>query len=362
MLDDKLLMQEVFSLAKKWIWQTSPNPLVWAIIVKNDKIIWKGYHVKYGLAHAEVNAITNSSESVKWAILYCNLEPCCHTNKQTPPCVDLIISSGIKKVVISNLDPNPEVYWKWVQLLKNNNIEVINWVEKDKWEILNEVFFTYMRKKTPFIHLKRAQTLDWKISTIWGDSKWITNEIARKQSHKLRLKYDGIMVWTNTLNNDNPSLSIRMWVENKGKIPYRIIFWNPENMNLNSKIFNDEFSSKTIILSLKNKLDNISKKVEGFFKKKNILLMWCDSIEDWIIKLWERKITSLLVEGGWVLLSSFIKEKLYDRISIYIAPIILWEWISYYKNVKTNFIKDAIHFKNSWIEIINNQVVFQIKN
>jgi len=361
-MNDNDLMQRAFQLALKGIGQVSPNPIVWAVIVKNNKIIWEGYHMKYGWPHAEVNAINNSTESVKWATIYCSLEPCCHTNKQTPPCTDLIIKSGIKKVVISNIDPNQYVSWKGVKILEDNGIEVVVWVEEEKWESINEVFFNFIRTKLPFIHLKWAQTLDWKIATLSGDSKWITDEKARNQVHKLRLKYDAVMVWANTLNNDNPSLSIRMWVENSNnKVPYRIIFGNLGYMRFNSKIFNDDYWDKTIILSLQDRLDKIPKEVKDFFDNKKIVLIWCKSLKDWLIRLWERKITSILVEWWGQLITSFIKKDLYNRISAYIAPVILWDWISYYNNIQKKLMSDAIRFNKVDIEVINNQAVYNIK-
>lgn len=355
-MNDNFLIKKTFILAKKGLWKTSPNPLVWAIIVKNNKIIWEWFHKKYWENHAEVEAINNAKESVIWWTLYCNLEPCCHTKKQTPPCTDLIIKSKIKKVVIANIDPNPQVSWKWIKKLKENWIEVIFWIEKEKWEILNEIFFTQIRKKRPFIHLKFAQTLDWKIATLSGNSKWISDESARKKVHKMRLKYDAILIWWKTLNNDNPSLTVRIWKTEKSK--YRIIFWNPENMNLKSKIFFDKFAQKTIILASKK----LSKKTDLFFKNQKIKVINCNSLKDWIDKLYYLKISSIFVEWWWKIINYFLEEKLFDKISIFIAPIILWKWIWYSENIENNFIKDAIKFDKLKITTLNNQVIYDICN
>lgn len=179
-------IQRTFELAKRGLGKTWPNPLVGAVIVKNGKIIGEGYHKRHGLDHAEVDAIKNCTESPEGATIFVNLEPCCHTNKNTPPCAQRLIQEKIKKVVISNLDPNPLVNGQGIQLLKENGIEVEYGILSDLGEKLNEVFFFSQRNKAPFIHLKLASTLDGKISMPNGESKWITGPIAREYVHELR--------------------------------------------------------------------------------------------------------------------------------------------------------------------------------
>jgi diaminohydroxyphosphoribosylaminopyrimidine deaminase/5-amino-6-(5-phosphoribosylamino)uracil reductase len=173
---DADFMKHCFYLAEKGRGMTSPNPLVGCVIVQNDEIVATGYHRKAGLAHAELDAIENTQANLKGATLYCNLEPCCHTNKKTPPCAQRIILENISKVVIANLDPNPYVAGRGVELLRKNGIEVITGVLEEEGEKLNEIFFKNMREQKPFVHLKIAQTLDGKIATNTGSSQWITNE------------------------------------------------------------------------------------------------------------------------------------------------------------------------------------------
>ncbi len=222
-MDHAYYMKKVFELAKQGIGLVSPNPLVGSLIVKDSQIIGAGFHERYGQFHAELNAIVSAKQPLKGATLYCNLEPCCHTNKQTPPCAQRIIKEGISRVVIANRDPNPEVNGGGIALLKQMGIEVIENICQEEGELLNEVFFTFHRKKRPFIHLKYAQTLDGNIACSSGDSKWITHENARKKAHEMRLKYDAILIGAGTLVADNPALTIR-FIESEKKCPKKASF------------------------------------------------------------------------------------------------------------------------------------------
>ena len=190
-MTDKQYMQMALSLAKKGAGSVSPNPLVGAVIVKDGKVIGKGYHKKYGQFHAERNALANCTENLKGATMYATLEPCCHYGK-TPPCTQAIIESSMKKVVIGSLDPNPLMRGKGVEILKNAGIEVEYDVLKEKCIQLNEVFFHYITTKTPFVVMKYAMTQDGKITSCTGNSKWITSEASRKNVHKDRNKYSAI--------------------------------------------------------------------------------------------------------------------------------------------------------------------------
>ncbi len=172
--NDEVFLKRCFELAAKGAGTVSPNPLVGTVIVKNGKVIGEGYHKKYGEPHAEVDAFNNSTEDVKGATLYCNLEPCCHTNKQTPPCVPLIINKKILRVVISNLDPNPEVSGEGIKQLRDAGIEVITDLLKNEGEELNKFYFNYVKKKIPYITLKVAQSIDGKISKSNNEQSWLT--------------------------------------------------------------------------------------------------------------------------------------------------------------------------------------------
>lgn len=290
----EIYIQKCLDLAKAYQGQTSPNPLVGSVIVKNGLIISSGAHKKAGTDHAELDAIKNATESLKGATLYCNLEPCCHTNKKTPPCAQRIINEEISEVVISNLDPNPLVAGNGVKLLKEAGIKVTTGILKDEASELNKVFFTNMLLKRPFIHLKWAQSIDGKMATSSGDSKWITNEESRKNVHHERSIYDSILIGANTLKNDNPRLTIRL----EGQIercPYRIVIASQPDTS--KDLFNDEFKDKTIIVNGK--------------------------LSDILNELYQKDIMSIYVEGGAMIHSQFLSENLFDEISIYTAPKIL---------------------------------------
>ena len=230
----KTFMREALSLARRGLGTTSPNPMVGAVVVRAGEIIGRGFHQKAGEPHAEPNAINDCEiNDLSECELYVTLEPCCHTNKRTPPCTSLIIEKGIRKVHVATLDPNPSVSGKGVEVLESVGVQVsVGLLEKEA-AALNEVFNKTILSNLPYVHLKLAQTLDGKLATLSGDSKWITDESARTRVHELRLKYDAVMVGRNTLNNDDPSLDIRMGIDAKDKVPFRIILGNPEKFKNN---------------------------------------------------------------------------------------------------------------------------------
>lgn len=315
---DIVHMKRCFELAAKGLATASPNPMVGCVIVRDEKVLAEGFHEKRGHAHAERDALLKIEDAVG-ATLYCNLEPCCHTKKTTPPCVPLIIEKKIKRVVISNIDPNPLVAGLGVKQLRDAGIEVEVGVLEKEGEELNAAFFTSMKLNRPLITLKFAQTLDGKLATMTGDSKWITSEKSRKRAHELRLSHDAVLVGRNTLNNDDPSLTIRHGVEAKGKVPYRIVVGNPKKMKLDAKLFTDEFSSRTVLVatdSIPSELSHIKS-----------LPMPANWNELWK-KLNELEIRSVLVEGGPQIISSIATEGAFDGVEVFIAPRILGEGIA----------------------------------
>ena len=195
-------IKRCFTLAEKGSGFVSPNPMVGAVIVKNDNVIGEGVHQKYGEAHAEVNAINSAKEDVGGATLYCNLEPCVHEKKQTPPCVPLIIDKKIKKVIISNLDPNPEVSGKGVEELKKAGVEVETGILEEEGTELNKFYFKFVNQKQTYITLKLAQSLDGKISLNKKEQTWFTGEESRKFVHQLRSQYDAVLVGAKTIKAD----------------------------------------------------------------------------------------------------------------------------------------------------------------
>ncbi|MCK5883551.1 MAG: bifunctional diaminohydroxyphosphoribosylaminopyrimidine deaminase/5-amino-6-(5-phosphoribosylamino)uracil reductase RibD [Bacteriovoracaceae bacterium] len=348
-------IQLCFEQAKLGAGFVSPNPMVGAILVKEGRIIGKGYHQQYGKSHAEPNAIASATESVEGATLYCSLEPCCHSNKLTPPCTDLIIKSKISKVIISNLDPNPEVSGRGLEILSSAGIEIEHGVLAAEGAKLNRIFFKYITTKRPFLHLKLAQTLDGRIATETGDSKWITDESARTIVHQMRFHYDAVMVGRGTLNADNPSLDIRL-IDNNEKIPYRIVVGNPEKMNWDHKILADSNTDKTVIINLHTSLKVQTKKL---ISDRKITLIESDSMSDALQVLGEMKISSILLEGGAILATSMIEEGFVDRISTFIAPKIIGNGPSSISGTNFEKMAEAIELKEVEVKSIGNQVLIE---
>jgi diaminohydroxyphosphoribosylaminopyrimidine deaminase / 5-amino-6-(5-phosphoribosylamino)uracil reductase len=322
-MNDKDYINLAFKLAKKGKGLVSPNPLVGAILVKNGKVIGKGFHKKYGSEHAEVNAINNSKKNIAGSTIYCNLEPCCHHKKQTPPCVPLIIKKKIKRVVISNIDPNKEVIGNGVKQLRNSGIEVTLGVLEREGKELNKFYFKIIQEKLPFITLKIAQSIDGKISTSKNKQTLLTGIASIKYVHELRSEYDAVLVGAGTIKSDNPLLTVR---EVKSRNPIRIIVDGKLSIPLNSKILNSTDAEKTWLFTSisanEKKIKQLSQKGIKIFKINSSTKSYL-SLKKILQTLVKNKITSLLVEGGADIFTQFIEEELYDEIIILEAPIIL---------------------------------------
>lgn len=308
-------IERCLKLAKKGKGFVSPNPLVGAVIVKNGKVIAEGYHKKYGDAHAEVNAFKNCAEDVNEATLYCNLEPCCHTNKQTPPCVPLIISKGIKKVVISNSDPNPAVNGKGIKQLQDAGIRVVTGTLEEEGKELNKFYFKFITERLPYITIKIAQSADGFISSTKDKQTWLTGKEAVKFVHQQRAVYDAVLIGANTVKVDNPQLTVR---DAEGRNPVRVIIDGNLSVPVNSKIINAEDSVQTWIFtsdnSDKKKIEDLltaGVKVFQLKSEKNKI-----SLKEILKKLGEEKITSLFIEGGADIFNQFITQKLFDELII----------------------------------------------
>ena len=324
-MNDKLnekYMELALTLALKGKGTVSPNPMVGAVIVKDGRIIGEGYHQKYGEGHAEVNAFKNASEDVKGATMYVTLEPCSHYGK-TPPCAEKIVEKKIKKVVIGTLDPNPLVSGRGVKILQDAGIEVESGILNDKCIKINEIFMKYIVKKEPFVVMKSAMSLDGKIATSAGESKWITGEESRRNVHVLRKELSAIMVGVETVIKDDPELTCR--IEN-GINPIRIVVDSTLRIPIDSKIIKTADKVKTIIATTKKAERNTIKILEDY----GVQIIITDTnkegrvdLKDLMKKLGEAKIDSILLEGGAKLNFSALEEGIVDKVQIYIAPKII---------------------------------------
>ncbi|MBH1941157.1 bifunctional diaminohydroxyphosphoribosylaminopyrimidine deaminase/5-amino-6-(5-phosphoribosylamino)uracil reductase RibD [Mobilitalea sibirica] len=316
-------MKRALTLAKKGSGFTNPNPLVGAVIVKNNKIIGEGYHERYGGPHAEINAFHNATEDVTGATMYVTLEPCSHYGK-TPPCADAIVKKGIKRVVVATQDPNPLVAGKGIQILRDHGIEVHTGILEKESQKQNEIFNKYITTGLPFCLLKTAMTLDGKIATGTGDSKWITNEASRAYVHTLRHRYCAIMVGIGTILTDNPYLNTRI----SGSIcsdPIRIVVDTRARLPLDANILHMNSSARTILAT--TNLASLEKLSQLEAMGIEIIVTPLENAQvdlRYLMKeLGKKKIDSILLEGGSELNYSALSSGIVDKVNAFIAPKII---------------------------------------
>ncbi len=354
-------MKLCLKLAEEFRGFTNPNPMVGAVLVKDGKIIGSGAHKKAGTAHAEILALNEAGENAKGSTLFVNLEPCSHFGK-TPPCVERIISNEVKKVVIAMNDPNPLVNGKGIQKLKNAGIEVqVGICEKEAKE-LNEIYIKNITIKKPFLILKAAVSMDGKIATQTGDSRWISNELARKKVHEMRNYVDAILIGENTLMIDNPKLNVR-FVESQ-KNPKKIILMS--NLNLKNieqfNVFKVSNKNSTILVSSKTK-ENENK--ISVFEESGFEVILIEELnkklklDNLLTELWEKEIYCILVEGGKETFTSFIEVKLVDKLHLFISPKIIGnEGLSWIGDLNIQNIKDSIQMKKVNFEVFEDNILF----
>ncbi len=368
---EEIFMEIAIKEAKKGIGKVNPNPLVGALIVKDNEIVATGYHEYYGGRHAEIVAIENAKKNgidIKGATMYVTLEPCIHYGK-TPPCVDRIIREGFSSLYIGMLDPNPVVCGKGVEKLRSHGISVKYGILEEKIKELNKVFIKYITTKIPFIAIKLALTLDGFMATKTYDAKWISNEKSREFTHHLRTFYTSILIGSGTLINDNPRLTART---NRGRNPIRVILdRRGKSLGKNLKIFKEK--GKNIIFT------DINFSGEVFYLPqilgKNIIFtdinpsstpLNTEIINETdpkkILKiLGDKGIDSVLVEGGANVASMFLKYDLIDELNIFYAPIVIGEGLSPFGGLSIPYIKEALRFKSVKTKTFGDNVYWVLK-
>ena len=341
---DEFYMKQAIQLARRGRGKVHPNPYVGAVIVKHDQILSQGYHACFGGPHAEIDAISKLSPGeLKNATLYVNLEPCTHHGK-TPPCTDAILRSGIRKVVIGMADPNPMVHEKGIRKLMQSGIEVkTSILEKDCLE-LNEVYIKSLKKKRPFVTLKIAQTLDGKIATSSGVSRWITSPDSRKRVHKMRNESDAVLIGINTVIQDNPELTVRL---GRGRQIKKIVLDSRLRIPDKARILTNDAPESTILVTTSNA------------SPERIKALQEKGVEIWVLKadpqgqvnlksLWEKcfkqGIYSILVEGGKEIFTSVLKSGEADRIVLFTAPKLFGEGIASLGNLGVSDPNSALTF------------------
>ena len=360
-LTDESYIKLSLEIAKKGTGNVSPNPLVGCVLIKDDRIIGAGFHERFGGNHAEINAFENASEDIDGSTLYVNLEPCSHFGK-TPPCVDKIIEKKVKRVVIGTMDMNPLVSGQGIKKLKLAGIDVKVGVLENECISMNKFFFKYITQKLPYVTLKAAQTLDGKIADDSGRSKWISCTASRRYVHKLRAKYDAVMVGIGTVKKDDPSLTVRL---TEGRNPKRIVIDTRLDLKLSQSLFLNNHDHNIIVVTSKE-----SKKKVGKIKKllahgAQIIYVKESSSNKINLKvalqeLAKINITSILVEGGSEIFTSFVKQKLFDDILVFITPKIIGSGLSVVNNLGINGIKQSLKVKIASAEKIGDDVLLEL--
>lgn len=320
-MDDRLYMKRALELASRASGKTSPNPMVGAVIVRGGEIVAEDYHRKAGTPHAEALAIQKAGAKARNSTLYVSLEPCCHTDKRTPPCTKAIIQSGIKRVVMAMKDPNPKVSGKGSAELEQAGIEVVSGILEERARKLNEAYIKYITTGKPFVTLKIAMTLDGKIATPEGRSKWITGEKARLKVHRLRSAVDAVMTAIGTVKADDPELTARI---RGGRNPRRIVIDPNLEIPLSAKIL--RIPPRTIVVAReKHGRRKFDEKSDSLIASGAGLILFKDRLDlGWLIKrLGESGITSIMIEGGSSLNAYALQDGIVDKVIFFIAPKII---------------------------------------
>ena len=360
-MTDESYIRLAIEIAKKGAGKVSPNPMVGAVIVKNERILGAGFHEKFGSKHAEINAIEKVKENIEGATLFTNLEPCSHYGK-TPPCVDRIISEKIKRVVIGTLDMNPLISGKGVKKLKSAGIDVKVGVLENECIELNKFFFKYVTKKLPYVSLKAAQTIDGKIADKSGESSWISSLQSRKYVHSLRAKYDAVLVGKGTVEKDDPKLTVRL-VE--GRNPKRVILDANLDIKLSHRIFTKNNDRNLIVITSKknagkkrkiNKLNSLGALVL-FAKEESGEKV---DLKSALRELYKIGIASVLVEGGSEVFTSFVKENLFDDMLMFISPKILGCGVPLIGNLGIKNLQKSVKAKIGNVEKIGDDILLEL--
>ena len=350
------MMKRALKLAEKGRGAVSPNPMVGAVIVKGDRIVGEGFHEQYGQAHAEVNAIRRAGDETQGATLYVTLEPCNHTGK-TGPCTQAIFESGIARVVVAMGDPNPLVNGQGISFLRSKGVTVVENVLNEHARALNRGYLKHVLTGRPYVLLKLAQTLDGRIATSTGHSKWVTGEDARAVSHKLRALHDAVLVGIGTVLADDPQLTVR---KVKGTSPKRIILDGQLRVPLDANVLSDENPQKTIILTSnlasKEKISRIAE------RGSRIVVLAADEngmipLNQVWLTLGELGITSVMVEGGSRVHTACLKEGCADEMVIFIAPKLLGSGVEAVGDLGIRNINAAIELEVNSIKKLDRDLM-----
>jgi diaminohydroxyphosphoribosylaminopyrimidine deaminase/5-amino-6-(5-phosphoribosylamino)uracil reductase len=361
---DKKCMARAMALARRGAGKTSPNPLVGAVVAKDGAALGEGWHRQYGGKHAEAEALDAAlaaGNSPEGADVYCTLEPCCFTSpqKHQPPCTDRLIKSGVRRVIIACLDPNPQVNGQGAEKLRRAGITVESGLLEREGESLNEGFFTFQRLGRPFVRLKIAQSLDGRIACASGDSRWITDEAARNIVHKMRARHDAVLVGRGTAIADDPELTVRL---TRGANPLRVVLDSRLAISPSARVFSLPDVQKTVIICGRD----ANPQKAGLLRETGARVILSDSSGDGTVTLAaalnalaEIGVRSILVEGGSGVYTSFLREGLWDKLAVFIAPLVLGEGINAIGGLGIARVSDALRLCDVSVKTIGSQVMIE---
>jgi diaminohydroxyphosphoribosylaminopyrimidine deaminase/5-amino-6-(5-phosphoribosylamino)uracil reductase len=334
-------MAAALRLARKGLGFVSPNPLVGAVVVRGGRIVGRGYHARFGGPHAEVVALTEAGDAANGATLYVTLEPCAHHGK-TPPCVDAIVEAGVARVVVGMRDPNPLVNGKGIEALNRRGISVTVGVREEECRRLNESYVKYITTGLPFVALKIAQSLDGKIATATGHSKWISCKQARAFVRRLRAQYDAVLVGAGTVRTDDPALTP---LDKAGPIPKRVVVDDQLGIPLDARLLTDDYATKTIVVTSTLASPEKVRRIE----ERGAKVVCLDAGEDGripFLKLWQKlgelQIASVLVEGGQQVFTEALLSGQTDRLWVFVAPKLLGKGLDAFGDLGVSNVNAAI--------------------
>jgi diaminohydroxyphosphoribosylaminopyrimidine deaminase/5-amino-6-(5-phosphoribosylamino)uracil reductase len=346
-------MERALALAELAKGRTSPNPLVGCVVVKDDEIIGEGYHEKAGEPHAEVVALRDAGD-VSDATVFVTLEPCCHEGR-TPPCVDLLRERKPKRVIAAMEDPNPKVAGCGIEALREAGVDVSVGLLEDQARVQNEVFIKYITTGLPFVVAKCGMSLDGKIATRTGDSRWVTGEESRKQVHQIRNQVDAILVGSRTVMLDDPSLTTRLPQDNT-KDPIRVILDSSEYLGSDRKVFTIESNAPTwIAVAEKREIEGVDEIIKVPTGSGGL------DIEFLMRELARREVTSVLIEGGGTTLGSAFESGIVDKVMFFVAPKIIGgrEAVSAVDGIGSEMMADAVQLERMQATAVGNDILIE---
>ncbi len=360
-LKDRAYMEMALALAEKARGWTSPNPYVGALIVKNDSVVGWGFHERSGKPHAEILALDRAGLRAQDATAYITLEPCTHWGR-TPPCIDRLLKSPLQRIVLSDIDPNPKVNRKGLKRLRQAGIQVSVGLLKEKNQRLNEVYYKYITRKMPHITLKAAMSMDGKIATRRFVSNWISSTAAREYMHLVRGEQDAILVGINTILKDDPLLTVRHshW---KGKRILRIILDSQLRIPLKAKIF-DTLSLGDILIFTRN--DPPAQKAEKLRKNGATVISMGGSASGIDLKnclhwLGKNEVSSVLVEGGGRVFTSFLEKNLVDKLLLSVSPKLIGgsAAVGWFQGQGVAAVSESLPFKKNRVFEIGGDTIIE---